>query len=81
MDEIEKRYYNVSEVAEKFNWSKSRARFYYQYFKIQPYGTKLKPKFTEEQMKQFARINDLLHKQLYTLKGAVIQFNRNPKAV
>lgn len=70
--EIEKLYYTISEVAERFNVNPSLIRFWEKEFPI------LKPKknkkgnrlFTKEDIEHFHRIYTLVKEDGYTLQGA-----------
>ena len=79
--ELTKRYYNIGEVAEMFDVSKSLIRYWEQEFEI------LKPrktasgerKFTPENVTQFLQIFQLVKERGFTLNGAKIELQKIKK--
>jgi DNA-binding transcriptional MerR regulator len=71
-DNLTKRYYSISEVAEMFDVSKSLVRFWEQEFDyLRPYkSSKGERRFTQENIKQFENIYVLVKEKGYTLAGA-----------
>ena len=71
-DNLTKRYYTISEVAEMFDVSKSLVRFWEQEFDyLRPYkSSKGERRFTQENIKQFEQIYLLVKEKGYTLAGA-----------
>lgn len=71
-EELTKRYYTISEVAEMFDVSKSLVRFWEQEFDfLKPYkSSKGERRFTADNIKQFEAIYHLVKEKGYTLSGA-----------
>lgn len=71
-ENLTKRYYSISEVAELFEVSKSLVRFWEQEFDyLRPYkSSKGERRFTQENVKQFEHIYELVKVKGYTLAGA-----------
>lgn len=71
-DNLTKRYYSISEVANMFDVSKSLVRFWEQEFDyLRPYkSSKGERRFTQENVKQFEHIYTLVKEKGYTLAGA-----------
>lgn len=79
----EKRYYKIGEVAKAFNLNTSHIRFWEKEFDI------LKPKknakgnrlFTQEDIKNFKLIYNLVKERGLTLEGAKQKLKKNPKGI
>lgn len=79
----EKRYYKIGEVAKAFNLNTSHIRFWEKEFDI------LKPKknakgnrlFTQEDIKNFKLIYNLVKERGFTLEGAKQKLKKNPKGI
>lgn len=79
----EKRYYKIGEVAKAFGLNTSHIRFWEKEFDI------IKPKknakgnrlFTQEDIKNFKLIYNLVKERGFTLEGAKQKLKRNPKGV
>jgi len=79
----EKRYYKIGEVAKAFNLNASHIRFWEKEFDI------IKPKknakgnrmFTQEDIKNFKLIYNLVKERGFTLEGAKQKLKKNPKGV
>ena len=71
-EELTKRYYTISEVAQMFGVTKSRVRFWEQEFDfLRPYKTsKGERRFTVENVRQFRVIYHLVKEKGFTLTGA-----------
>lgn len=71
-DENIKRYYSISEVAERFNVSKSLIRFWEAEFDLlKPHkNSKGERRFTPENIEQFQLIHHLVKERGFTLAGA-----------
>jgi len=76
--ELTKRYYSISEVAEMFEVSKSLIRYWDQEFEIlKPHKTRSgERKFTPENVTQFLQIYQLVKERGFTLNGAKIEIQR-----
>ena len=79
---LTKRYYNISEVAEMFDVSKSLIRYWEQEFEIfKPHKTRGgERKFTLENITQFLQIYQLVKERGFTLNGAKIEMQRMKSA-
>lgn len=83
IDLPEKRYYKIGEVAKAFNVNTSHIRFWEKEFDI------IKPKknakgnrlFTQEDIKNFKLIYNLVKERGFTLDGAKQKLKKNPKAI
>lgn len=83
IDLPEKRYYKIGEVSEAFNVNASLIRFWEKEFDI------IKPKknkkgnrlFTQEDIKNFKLIFNLVKERGFTLEGAKLQLKKNPESV
>lgn len=79
----EKRYYKIGEVAKAFGLNNSHIRFWEKEFDI------IKPKknakgnrlFTQEDIKNFKLIYNLVKERGFTLEGAKQKLKKNPKGV
>lgn len=79
----EKRYYKIGEVAKAFGLNTSHIRFWEKEFSI------IKPKknakgnrlFTQEDIKNFKLIYNLVKERGFTLEGAKNKLKKNPKGV
>ena len=79
----EKRYYKIGEVAKAFNLNASHIRFWEKEFDI------IKPKknakgnrmFTQEDIKNFKLIYNLVKERGFTLEGAKQKLKKNPEGV
>lgn len=73
--ELTKRYYTISEVAEMFDVSKSLIRYWEQEFDIfKPQKSRSgERKFTPENITQFLQIYQLVKERGFTLNGAKIE--------
>ncbi|GAB5552502.1 MAG: MerR family transcriptional regulator [Saprospiraceae bacterium] len=71
-DENTKRYYSISEVAERFDVSKSLIRFWEAEFDLlKPHkNSKGERRFTPENIEQFQLIHHLVKERGFTLAGA-----------
>lgn len=76
--ELTKRYYSISEVAEMFDVSKSLIRYWEQEFDVfKPHKTRSgERKFTPENITQFLQIYQLVKERGFTLNGAKIEIQR-----
>jgi len=77
--EITKRYYSISEVAERFNVSQSLIRFWEKEFdNLRPTkNSKGDRRFTDKNIVQFKLIYHLLKEKGYTIKGAKQEIKEN----
>ncbi|UAM97322.1 MerR family transcriptional regulator [Polaribacter litorisediminis] len=83
IDLPEKRYYKIGEVAEAFKVNTSLVRFWEKEFSI------IKPKknakgnrlFTQEDIKNFKLIFNLVKERGFTLEGAKQKLKKNPEGV
>lgn len=77
--EITKRYYSISEVAERFNVSQSLIRFWEKEFdNLRPTkNSKGDRRFTEKNIIQFKLIYHLLKEKGFTIKGAKQEIKEN----
>ncbi|MGK0413778.1 MAG: DNA-binding transcriptional MerR regulator [Polaribacter sp.] len=83
IDLPEKRYYKIGEVAEAFKVNASLVRFWEKEFSI------IKPKknakgnrlFTQEDIKNFKLIFNLVKERGFTLEGAKQKLKKNPEGV
>ncbi|MBT8221039.1 MAG: MerR family transcriptional regulator [Bacteroidia bacterium] len=77
--EITKRYYSISEVAERFNVSQSLIRFWEKEFdNLRPTkNSKGDRRFTEKNLIQFKLIYHLLKEKGFTIKGAKQEIKEN----
>ena len=77
-EELTKRYYTISEVAEMFDVSKSLIRFWDQEFSIlKPHKTrKGDRRFTPQNIEQFEVIYHLVKEKGFTLNGARLEIQR-----
>ncbi len=81
IDLPEKRYYKIGEVAKAFNVNTSHIRFWEKEFAI------IKPKknakgnrlFTQEDIKNFKLIYNLVKERGFTLEGAKQKLKKNPE--
>lgn len=79
----EKRYYKIGEVAKAFGVNTSHIRFWEKEFSI------IKPKknakgnrlFTQEDIKNFKLIYNLVKERGFTLEGAKQKLKKNPEAI
>ena len=79
----EKRYYKIGEVAKAFNVNTSLIRFWEKEFEV------LKPKknakgnrlFTQEDIKNFKLIFNLVKERGFTLEGAKQKLRKNPESI
>ncbi|WP_397444504.1 MerR family transcriptional regulator [Polaribacter sp. R77954] len=79
----EKRYYKIGEVAKAFDVNTSHIRFWEKEFDI------IKPKknakgnrlFTQEDIKNFKLIYNLVKERGFTLEGAKLKLKKNPDSV
>ena len=79
--EIQKRYYSIGEVAEKFDVSKSLIRFWESEFNsLKPHkNAKGERRFTPENIEQFQQIYNLVKERGFTLSGAKVEISRQKK--
>lgn len=83
IDLPEKRYYKIGEVAKAFSVNTSLIRFWEKEFDI------VKPKknakgnrlFTQEDIKNFKLIFNLVKERGFTLDGAKLQLKKNPEGI
>ncbi|PQJ79595.1 MerR family transcriptional regulator [Polaribacter porphyrae] len=83
IDLPEKRYYKIGEVAKAFNVNTSHIRFWEKEFAI------IKPKknakgnrlFTQEDIKNFKLIYNLVKERGFTLEGAKQKLKKNPQGI
>jgi len=83
IDLPEKRYYKIGEVAKAFHLNTSHIRFWEKEFDI------IKPKknakgnrlFTQEDIKNFKLIYNLVKERGFTLEGAKQKLKKNPEKV
>ena len=83
IDLPEKRYYKIGEVAKAFHLNTSHIRFWEKEFDI------IKPKknakgnrlFTQEDIKDFKLIYNLVQERGFTLEGAKQKLKKNPEKV
>jgi DNA-binding transcriptional MerR regulator len=72
MEQAEKRYYTIGEVADQFGVSKSLIRFWDQEFEmLRPHkNSKGERRFTPENIRLLKQIHGLVKERGFTLKGA-----------
>ncbi len=83
VDLPQKRYYKIGEVAKAFNVNTSHIRFWEKEFSI------IKPKknakgnrlFTQEDVKNFRLIYNLVKERGFTLEGAKQKLKKNPEGI
>lgn len=77
--EITKRYYSISEVAERYDVSQSLIRFWEKEFdNLRPTkNSKGDRRFTEKNLVQFKLIYHLLKEKGFTIKGAKAEIKNN----
>lgn len=76
---VTKRYYSISEVAERFQVSQSLIRFWEKQFdNLRPTkNSKGDRRFTEKNLIQFKLIYHLLKEKGFTIKGAKLEIKEN----
>ncbi len=68
-EEIERKYWNIGDVATKLGVAQSNVRFWCQQFDITPVRHRFYRKFTPEDVKLLERIKELSDTGLFTLRG------------